>query len=155
MPRVYRLTLEKHARKRSDLVAGEGARIHGGRWNHKGTPLVYAASSVSLALVEALVHSDMLPKNMVLVAYDVPDALVVRTWLATSLPSDWADHPFAVSTQDLGTAWAADGAELAVTVPSAVVPLEKNCLLNPRHPAMATVQTTVLGPLSFDPRLRR
>jgi RES domain-containing protein len=154
MPRVYRLTLEKHAQKRSDLVAGEGARIHGGRWNHKGTPLVYAASSVSLALVEALVHSDVLPKNMVLVAYDVPDTPVVRTWLATSLPDDWADYPCPVSTQDLGTAWAADAAELAVMVPSAVVPLEMNWLLNPRHPAMTAVHAAVLGPLSFDPRLR-
>jgi RES domain-containing protein len=155
MPRVYRLALAKHTRDPADLLAGDGARIHGGRWNHKGTPLVYAASSVSLALVEALVHSNMLPRNMVLVAYDVPDAPLPRTWLPASLPDDWAHYPFPASTQDLGTAWAAGGAETAIMVPSAVVPLEMNWLLNPRHRAMAKVRAIVLGPFSFDPRLRR
>jgi RES domain-containing protein len=95
-------------------LAGEGARIYGGRWNHKGTPLIYTASAVSLAVVEALVHSDILPKDMVLIAYDVPNAPKARAWPTASLPADWADDPFPPSTQDLGTVWATAGVELAV-----------------------------------------
>ena len=154
MPRAYRLTHEKHARDPAELLSGEGARIHGGRWNHKGTPLVYTASQVSLAVLEALVHSEALPRNMVLVAYDVPDAPALGTWFAAALPPDWADYPFAVSTQDLGTAWAASRSGLALAVPSAVVPIETNWLLNPAHPAIGTVKATVVGPFPFDRRLR-
>jgi RES domain-containing protein len=155
MPRVYRLTLEKHTRDPDDLFTGEGARLYGGRWNHKGTALVYAASHVSLAVLEALVHSETLPTNMVLVAYDVPAAPAPRVRLPASLPRDWAAYPFPKVTQDLGTAWAKSRAELALRVPSAVVPNEMNWVLNPHHSAIAKVKATVLGPFSFDGRLRR
>jgi len=40
MPRVYRMAKDKHTRDPADLVSGEGARLYGGRWNRKGTPLV-------------------------------------------------------------------------------------------------------------------
>jgi RES domain-containing protein len=35
---------------------GEGARRYGGRWNSKGFAVVYTASSISLAILEVLVH---------------------------------------------------------------------------------------------------
>jgi len=154
MPRVYRLAKEKHTRDPADLVSGEGARLYGGRWNRKGTPLVYAASHVSLAVLEALAHSAVLPSDMVLVAYDIPDASALAAWPVATLPADWADYPAPASTQSLGTAWAAAGSELAVAVPSAVVRLEDNWLLNPAHPAMRTVRASVLGAFVFDARLR-
>jgi len=155
MPRVYRLTLEKHARDPDDLLSGEGARLYGGRWNHKGTAVVYAASHVSLAVLEALVHSETLPKNMVLVAYDVPDVPPAGERAPASLPGDWAAYPFSKATQDIGTEWVRGRAELALRVPSAIVPHEMNWLLNPRHSAIAKVKAMVLGPFSFDGRLRR
>jgi RES domain-containing protein len=155
MPRIYRLTLEKHARDRDDLLSGEGARLYGGRWNHKGTAVVYAASHVSLAVLEALVHSETLPKNMVLVAYDVPNALAIAERRPASLPANWAAHPFLKETQDIGTDWIRSRAELALRVPSAIVPHEMNWLVNPHHPDIAKVKATVLGPFSFNGRLRR
>jgi RES domain-containing protein len=155
MPRVYRLTLEKRTRDPDDLLTGEGARLYGGRWNHKGTALVYAASHVSLAVLEALVHSETLPTKMVLVAYDVPEAPAPGVRLPASLPSDWAAYPFPKTTQDIGTAWAKSRTELALRVPSAVVPHEMNWLLSPHHAAITKVKATVLGPFSFDGRLRR
>src|SRR5689334_11718602 len=155
MPRVYRLTLEKHTRDPADLLSGEGARLYGGRWNHRGTAIVYAASHVSLAVLEALVHSETLPRNLVLVAYDLPDAPAPAERSVASLPAEWASFPFPKSTQEIGTAWARSRAQLALRVPSAIVPHEMNWLLHPQHPAMAKVKATVLGPFSFDGRLRR
>jgi len=35
---------------------GEGARRYGGRWNSKGYAAVYTSGSISLAILEVLVH---------------------------------------------------------------------------------------------------
>ena len=35
---------------------GEGARRYGGRWNSKGFAVIYTSSSISLAILEVLVH---------------------------------------------------------------------------------------------------
>jgi RES domain-containing protein len=153
MPRLYRLVRKKYARP-GDLLTGQGAALVGGRWNEKGTRLVYTTSHASLALVEALVHSPTLPKDMILVAVDVPDQVAMGRWQTGKLPSDWATYPSPASTQLRGTRWAKRGRELGVWVPSAVVPAEWNCLLNPLHPDMALVTGRVLGPFRFDPRLR-
>ena len=37
---------------------GEGARLFGGRWNRRGTPIIYTAESLSLAMLEILVNLD-------------------------------------------------------------------------------------------------
>jgi RES domain-containing protein len=42
-----------------------------------------------------------------------------------------------------------------LSVPSAVIPIERNLLLNPLHPAIAQVRITDDQPFSFDPRLLR
>ncbi len=36
--------------------SGEGARRYGGHWNSKGHAVVYTSSSISLAILEILVH---------------------------------------------------------------------------------------------------
>ena len=42
---------------------------------------------------------------------------------------------------------------VALSVPSRVIPLERNVLLNPRHPAMAEVKVALSEPFVFDDRL--
>ena len=153
MPLVYRLVRKKYT-KRADLLAGEGAALVGGRWNEKGTRLVYASSHVSLVTLEALVHASTLLKDMVLVSLDIPDSVVIGRWRANALPRGWAEYPFRTATQKRGTAWARAGKALAVWVPSAVVQSEWNCLLNPMHPDVKRVRAKVLGRFRFAPRLR-
>ena len=46
---VWRLTTARFARS---AFSGDGARLYGGRWHRKGVPLVYTASSQSLAMLE-------------------------------------------------------------------------------------------------------
>ena len=151
MPLVYRLVRKKHA-KPSDLLSGAGAALVGGRWNEKGTRLIYASSHASLVVLEALVHASTLPKDMVLVSLNVPNDVAIRRWRPKSLPRRWAEYPFGTATQR-GPAWARAGKELAVWVPSAVVPAEWNCLLNPMHADIARVKARVVVRFRFDPRL--
>ena len=50
---VWRIALEAPTYTADDL-SGTGAKISGGRWNSKGTPLVYSASNIALATIETV-----------------------------------------------------------------------------------------------------
>jgi RES domain-containing protein len=52
-----------------------------------------------------------------------------------------------------GDAWLRSAQSLGLFVPSRVIPLERNILLNPRHPAMTQVTVTLTEPFVFDDRL--
>ena len=150
MPTAWRLTKTKHLATAWD---GEGAKRAGGRWNSVGTAVVYASANLSLALVEILVHitSDALP------AYTaVPvefDESLVTALAAKELPPNWKESPAPSSTQALGDAWVMAGRSVALRVPSVVVPVESNYLLNPKHIDFARVRIGSPMPFPFDPRL--
>ena len=152
MPVVYRICSAMHA---GSAFSGEGARLYGGRWNEKGTRMVYCASSVSLAMLEILVHSPMLPSRMVTIAVLIPEDIAIDMWTAEDLPADWAAYPAPAALQARGTAWAASGKTLAVRVPSAVVPSETNVLFNPSHPDWPLCKVQAAEPIVFDMRLKR
>jgi RES domain-containing protein len=149
--RVYRLI---RARWVSQALTGEGARHYGSRWNPKGVPMVYTASTLSLAALEALVHFaiDTAPLDYVALTIRVPDAAVERV-VDKQLPSDWHTTPAPAACQELGARWAAEARSLGLSVPSAVVPSENNILLNPLHPDFSKVTLENQEPFVFDSRL--
>jgi RES domain-containing protein len=57
------------------------------------------------------------------------------------------------STQAIGTAWLMGTTSVGLRVPSTVVPVESNVLLNPRHPEMKKVRILRNEPFRFDSRL--
>jgi len=134
---------------------GEGARLHGGRWNSEGLAVVYFSSSLSLAALEYLVHVDIedSPSDLVAIEVDVPEGLREDRLLPSELPSDWnqvADHPECVRRGDV---WLRQGRTALLRVPSAVVPIETNILLNPEHRDAGRVRVTRAEPFAFDRRL--
>jgi len=142
------------ARRVRTAFDGEGARLYGGRWNHKGVAIVYTASSLSLAALEMLIH---LPSPGVLQRYvTIPiafdDSRCIRLD-PESLPRNWRNNPTLFSTRDIGTDWVNDSASAVLAVPSAVVPDEWNFLVNPRHPDFAKVLIGTPQPFKYDPRL--
>jgi RES domain-containing protein len=150
--KLWRIT-----RARYQQLDGEGARQHGGRWNSEGRPVVYAASSPSLAALELLVHVDIedLPTDMVLIEIDVPDDALPAEVHAQDLPAEWnttPDHPECIRR---GDAWLADAEKLLLKVPSAVMPQENNVLINPAHTDFGTVQISSVGSFHLDRRLVR
>lgn len=134
---------------------GEGAKRSGGRWNSVGVAVVYTSSTLSLALVEVLVH---LPAG-VLPAYSALrvdfDESLVASLDAADLPPGWRDHPPPPETRAIGDRWVAEGGSLVLKVPSVVVPNEFNYVLNPAHPAFADIRLGDAVPFPFDPRLPR
>ncbi|WP_039056372.1 RES domain-containing protein [Enterobacter sp. Bisph1] len=148
----YRLVTHRYA---SEAWTGSGANLYGGRWNHKGHPAVYVASSVSLAALEMLVHvhSDRILNQYRLFSIEVADKDVEyldKQWL----PPDWQENPAPLSTMDLGTAWLEANSAVALLLPSCIIPLENNAILNPQHADFNTLLKTVKEhPFSFDARL--
>jgi RES domain-containing protein len=134
---------------------GEGARAAGGRWNSVGVPVVYVSSTLSLALVEVLVH---LPAGLLAAYAAVPvsfDDTQADALPDADLPADWREVPPPRSTRAIGDRFVAGGRALALRVPSVVVPSESNYVLNPAHPAFASLVIGAPVAFPFDPRLVR
>ncbi|PSR53495.1 RES superfamily protein [Adhaeribacter arboris] len=148
---VFRLSKQMYC---TDL-SGTGAFKVGGRWNSKGTALVYTADSRALSMAEVAVHIPVgiLPKDYFLVSLRIPDDSVTEVE-QSNLPPDWNAFPRSFSTQQFGDNFVKTGKSLVLKVPSAVVPGDFNYLINPLHPLIH--QVTLVGepaPFSFDSRL--
>lgn len=134
---VWRLVTRRFA---DTAFSGEGARLYGGRWNHKGVPMVYTAASQSLAMLEMLVQDEPLRANYMMIPATLPDTLAIEHIDAARLPADWRDHPARETLQAMGSEWARQKYSAVLAVPSAVIPAETNYLLNPAHPAFAEIE---------------
>ena len=147
---LWRLCRRRHA-----AFDGEGARRAGGRWNRKGSAVVYASESLSLAALELLVHCDpsLLPTDLVAIRAKVPDGVAIRRVEEKDLPRDWRAYPAPPSLAEIGTAWIAAGDTAVLTVPSCLVPKERNALLNPAHGEFRRIRVGRPEAFSFDPRL--
>lgn len=147
----WRIIQSRRARSAFD---GEGARLYGGRWNHKGTAIVYTASSMSLAALEMLVHlpTPEVLKRYVTIPVEFDDALCSQLD-PKRLPLKWRNNPAVTTTRDIGTDWVNRAASAVLVVPSAVVPAEWNFLLNPNHPDFAKIVIGAPQPFKYDPRL--
>ena len=128
---------------------------YGGRWNAKGTRLVYGAKQLSLACLELLVHADLrnLPGDLQAIALDIPDGVSRKVLAANALPAGWDQVPGPQALKVIGSAWAALKAEAILLVPSAIIPEEANYLINPDHPDAARIELHPPRPFSFDRRL--
>lgn len=148
---VYRITTLKRA---GDL-SGTGAKLYGGRWNSAGNPVVYAAQTISLAMLETLVHANrsLLQREYAVCEISVPDSLGVMEFQQHELPKNWRDFPFHHSTTNLGDQWIQEAKTTILKVPSAVNSFEHNFLLNPQSPGFQQVKIAEIRALSFDFRL--
>lgn len=151
---VWRICKELRAATAFD---GEGARRYPGRWNHKGVPMVYGTTSLSLAVLEVFVHLDPddLPEDLVSIRAGLPDGVPLEILEVGALPGDWNQTPGPAALQDLGSDWIASSRGLALGVPSAIIPAERNILLNPNHPDMARLVRSPPERFVFDPRMRK
>ena len=134
---------------------GEGSRLSGGRWNSRGTRVVYLSENRALCILEVLVHlASTLPDNFVLGQAEIHATLSVETVEEATLPPDWNTLSIAnqLSTRLIGDEWAAKRRSAILRVPS-VVADESNHLLNPDHSDFQRIYFFTPQPFHFDPRL--
>lgn len=149
---AWRLIKARHAATAFD---GEGARRFGGRWNARGTPLVYLGGTLSLAALEFFVHLTAEDARIPFVAFriEIPDNVPWGALDPAQLPADWREEPPPDDCKVLGSAWAERGDTAILRVPSVIVPHEHNWLLNPRHPDFGRIAIGAPEPFGFDSRM--
>ena len=140
---VHRLTSRRYP-----LCDGEGARLYGGRWNSPGRPVVYTASTQSLAALEILAHSAALADDYIVVSISIPDALSMAE-IPHAEPPDWETD----TTRSIGDGWLVEGTSAILRVPSKVIPAESNYILNPAHEDFQRLIISGAEPFRFDRRL--
>jgi RES domain-containing protein len=151
MPKGWRIVKTRFAAQAFD---GEGARLYGGRWNSVGVRMVYTAATISLAVLELVVHlenSDVLPSYSLCAVHF--DEAVVTSLDRSRLPVNWADSPGPPELLAIGDAWVAGQSSAVLEVPSAVVESENNYLINPDHSDFKSLIIDPWRPFKLDPRL--
>jgi RES domain-containing protein len=147
--KLYRITPRKFA---SDL-SGTGAKLYGGRWNRIGVPLLYTSENLSLAVLENIVHVQnpaILPTFKAL-TIEIPDSY--KEYSIEDLPNNWVSQNSFEALQNLTDEFVKSGEYLAMKVPSAIVEMECNFLINPIHPLFNDVSMIKQQDFSFDQRL--
>lgn len=137
-------------------LSGTGAKLSGGRWNPKGIPVLYCASTSSLAILETLVHIDidLLPNDLYIAEIEIPENQILEL-SPQDLPRNWNNNPSPDSLKNLGRGWIMENKFLTLKVPSAVNPNESNYIINVGHPDFDKVLMTKTYPIFLDDRLRR
>lgn len=141
--RVFRIY--KDGRSPSDAM---GAKISGGRWNPKGFMVLYAATHLSLACLEKMVHLERgtMPRKLRYGWTEIPAKL------GSLDPTQEYVRRRLGETAEIGKQWLVHSNELAIRVPSLLIPGEDNILLNPVHPEYKALQWDSL-PFEWESRL--
>ena len=136
--------------------SGEGARRFGGRWNSRGVPMVYASTSLALAAIELFVHLEpgQAPNDLVYLSATLPEGEPAQRLGPNQLPVGWWTDDFE-PLRTIGDKWIREKSSLAVEVPSAALRVERNVLVNPRHPAITEIKVEEPQPFHFDARMFR
>ncbi len=148
---VFRLCKREY---RKDL-SGNGARKFGGRWNSKGTSMVYTGETRALCSTEIAVHSPygIIPEDHFMVSIEIPKHITIAELSLKDLPPEWNFFPQQEETQKIGDAFIQEGKYLVLKVPSATIQGEHNYLINPNHSDMKRISVIQTEPFTFDKRL--
>lgn len=137
------------------LLDGAGAAASDNvRWNSKGRYIIYAAEHYATALLEkaAQLNSVRIPRTLVYVRISVPPDATVEEMKSGDLRG-W-DSDDKTASQRFGDRWYDDQRSLILLVPSLAAPgLERNVLINQRHPEFRRLTSSDAEPIRCHPKL--
>ena len=140
-------------RRKFSVQDARGAIAVFGRWHYKGQPILYCASSLSLAVLEQRVNSvtfDEIRQDFHYSEIDL-EGMEVERVSEEYFKEDWTGN-FRI-TQEFGTNWSKSGRSPILRVRSAILPVEWNYLINTAHPDFARVRFSEHRPIPLDTRL--
>ena len=140
---------------RHPLFDGAGAAASDtARWNSRGRYIIYAAEHYATALLEkaAQLNSLRVPRSLRFIRITIPDGVTIEEVRVPDLAGWDADDRRA--SQRFGDAWYDDARSLLLLVPSLAAPgLERNVLINARHPQFRRLRAADPQPIPCHPRL--
>jgi RES domain-containing protein len=151
---AYRYGFKAFCGTKIDAFGGQGGIEADGRWHIQPIRITYASTHPALALLEILVHlkkSDH-ARPIVYWVIDIPDRHIEKPKLG-DLPQDWRTNEN--STRAHGNEWLLSHRSVCLVVPSVIVPIASNILINPGHPdfELGWVQGNAPQPAVMDRRL--
>lgn len=151
---IWRLEKERYV---DTAFRGNGSLKTSGRWHHKGTQVAYASEHPGVAVLEKLVwlerYEGARASDYVLLPLHLDPDAHLETLDESDLPDDWDSFPHPEATQNLGTQWVEAERSTVLAVPSAVLPVAENYLINPFHPNFHELEQGEPVPFSWDARL--
>ncbi len=140
---VWRICKQKH---KDSAFSGMGGLYTQARWTPQGFKVVYTAQSLALASLKVFVHteSDRIP--LVAIRAFLPDDIAMTTVDVNTLPEDWQSVSAYPVLQKIGKQWLQKQETPVLKVPSSIIPVEFNYLLDPQHP---NLQINLEPPLEF------
>jgi RES domain-containing protein len=129
---VWRICSKKY---RDMAFSGIGGLCTQSRWLPKGYPVVYTAESLALASLEVFVHtteSSSIPS--VAIRALIQDNIAIEAIDLNILPPNWQEESAYPQLQAIGEEWIKSQRTPILKVPSAIIPVEFNYILNPEHP---------------------
>jgi RES domain-containing protein len=142
------------AGRRHPILDGTGAAEYGGRWNSPGRPVIYAAGSLSLAMLEQLAHAAIgrFPLGHRFIEITIPDDVPVER-VDPRAVSGW-DADDQIASRAFGDRWLAEQRTCVLLTPSVIVPSERNVVTNPAHTDFSRLVASSPRDLNWDDRLR-
>jgi RES domain-containing protein len=128
---VWRICAAKY---QDSAFSGMGGLYVPGRWHFQGHRIIYTAESLALASLEIFVHLESSLVSLVAIKAHLPTNLEVEEIKPHDLPPNWQDVASYSLLQKIGQDWLRSHRTPILKVPSAIVPVESNYLLNPEHP---------------------
>jgi RES domain-containing protein len=151
MPSAWRIV---RAARVNSAFTGEGARVYGGRWNSRGTAVIYVSEHESLAALELFVHLTPLSPNDRYRSFQLEwEDKLTEYFPVKGLPPHWNAEPPTFQTMQIGDEWVRAGKSVALAMPSVLSRSEMNFLLNPRHPDFKRIKISQPIEYRFDSRL--
>lgn len=152
MINAWRVVKTKHQKT---AFSGDGSAFADGRWHQQMVPMVYCSESLALAALETFVHIGKEGKHIRYRSFKlhIPPKCILQVENFSPLPKGWRKQPPMAAIKKIGTQWIQSQKSVVLSVPSVIIPSERNYLLNPFHPSFSEITTGESSPLGFDARM--
>jgi RES domain-containing protein len=150
---VYRISQSRYAHSLNPPAIAA-------RWNSAGQRIVYSGGTLALSCLEMLVHKNgasLASGDFSVSTIRIDDLLTINEITCEELQrqhDQWHQLVNYPVTQEIGDKWLRDGTSAILKVPSAIIDLEYNYLINPDHPDFSKVTIAAVSRFTFDPRLK-
>jgi RES domain-containing protein len=129
--RIWRITAREHI---STVFSGKGGLYASGRWHPKGCKISYTSESLALASLEVFVGVETADIPLACASAIIPDTTAILEVTKELLPANWQQVAAYPILQEIGLKWLQAMEYPVLKVPSSIIPVEYNYLINPEHP---------------------